>query len=90
MGTDRTAWDIVKSIISEEVVPKDECRSDCRASKVSVPFFEQGYYLIALFSDIFFREEKELSLAVNEYQGVSPLPDKGVSVNIVDELKQFL
>jgi len=87
MSSNGSSRNIVESIVSEEIIPKYECRSNSWIFQVCVPFFKQCDDLIALFSEILFREEEELSFPINVDQSVSSLLDKRISMDIIDEIK---
>jgi hypothetical protein len=79
---------IVKSIFSEEVVPKNEDRRDTLAIEVMIPFFEESNQLVALLSHLFVREEQKFGLPVDLDKEILSLLDERITIDTVNEFSQ--
>lgn len=54
-----------------------------------VPFVKHGNDLVAFFSEIFFREEQEFCFTIDIDENILSFFDQGISVDIVDKIKEL-
>jgi hypothetical protein len=81
---------MVESVFSEKVIPKNENWRLCLTVEIVIPFFQHWKQLIALLSDNIIREKYEFSLSVNEDEHLFSLLDQRICGNWWNQVPCFL
>ena len=87
-GSQRLSWNVVKSVVLEEIVPEDEGGSDGLTVQLVIPALKHGHDLVALFANVFVREEKEFGLAVDIDEKIFSFFDERIGLEVSGELEE--
>lgn len=87
-GSQWLSWDVVKSVVFEEIVPEDEGGGNGLTVQLVIPALKHGHDLVALFANVFVREEKEFGLAVDIDEKIFSFFDERIGLEVSGELEE--